>query len=244
MSKLLSDVRTNTRTFLDEAQQTDFTNTEVDYAINYGYHHLVSKIVEVYEEYYLTVAPTQYSTVKDQQEYAISSNFIKIERVEINYKPSDSNSQALRAMPIKLDDLPLNVGNTNLSGGGVFNAGYYLIGSQSVQEVGFVPIPTEAGTNNISIWGIQAPSDLSAAGDSVIIPYPDLFAFIIAKLAAAYLLKKGQQAVNFANDLLTEANLDILNMQTFLKERQADGPQMITETAYDDINVASYLTGY
>ena len=243
MAKTISDLRANTRTFLDEATHADFTNTEIDYFINYWYHFVVSKIIEVYEEFYFTVTPRPYSTVEDQQEYTIATTFLKIERVEINYKPSDANNSPLRASPIKIDELPLNKGNTNLGGGGIFNSGYYLIGSQATQTIGFVPIPDETGTDNISVWGIEAPSDLSDSNTSVSIPYPDLFAFIIAKGAAGSLLKKGQQEVVAGDDLIKEANFDILNMQTFLKERQSDGPQMIHDSAYEDINVASYSQG-
>ena len=68
-----------------------------------------------------------------------------------------------------------------------------------------------------------------------------MFAQIISKLAAGSLLKKGQQAVQAADDLLVEANGDILNMMTFLSERQSDGPNVIQESAYDDVQLGSYI---
>lgn len=197
--------------------------------------------MEIYEEFYFTTTPYQYSTIDDQQEYTISSTLLKVERVEVNLNPTDPNSQAQRATAIKLDELPLNKGNNLLNGSAFFNVGYYLVGAQSAQKIGFVPVPQVTSTNNISVWGIEAPTDLVDSTDPVLIPYPDNFAQIIAKIAAANLLKKGQQEVSAADDLLNEANVDILNMQTFIKERQADGPQMIEEAAWDDINTASYI---
>lgn len=241
MSKTLSDIQVNVRTFLDESQQTDFTNAEVLYAINYGYHYVVSKVVEIYEEFYVTTTPKTYSTVVNQQQYTLDTTLLKIERVEVNYSPSDPNSQPQRAMALKMDELPLGISNSYLGGSPLFNTGYYILGSQSVQKIGLVPIPQNAGTNNIYVWGIEAPSDLSASTDPILIPYPDLFSQIIAKYAAGQLLKKGQQAVQAGDDLISEANADILNMQTFIKERQSDGPQMIEEVAYEDVNVASYV---
>lgn len=241
MAKTLNDLISNCRTILDEAQPADWTAAEVLYWINFAYQQLASKVMEVYEEFYFTTTPYTYSTIANQQEYTIASTLLKIERVEINLDPSNANSQAQRATAIKLEELPLNKNNNLLNGSTFFNVGYYFIGNQSAQKIGFVPVPQNAGTNNISVWGIEAPVDLVNTTDSVIIPFVDNFAQIIVKLAAANLLKKGQQEVQAADDLLKEAADDILNYQTFIKERQSDGPMMITEAAWDDINVGAYV---
>lgn len=238
MAKLASDLIANTRTFLDESQPANWTAAEVLYQINYAYQFVASKVMEVYEEYYFTTTPYTYSTVANQQEYTIASSLLKVERVEINYDPTITNSQAQRAIAVKTDEVLTNLGNTLLSGG---TPGYYLIGNQSAQKIGFLPIPTKAATSNITVWGIDAPADLVATTDSVIIPYVDNFAQIIVKMAAANLLKKGQQEVKAADDLLQEAAQDILNYQTFIKDRQSDGPEMIQESSLDDINLASYV---
>ena len=241
MAKTLSDVITNSRIYLDESNAADFTAAEVLSQINYSYHYVVSKVVEIYEEFYLTTTPRTYSTTENQQEYTLDTTLLKIERVEINMLPNTTGSVAQRAFAIKMNELPLRVGNSLVTAGTTSTIGYYIIGSQSVQRIGFVPIPTQTGTNNISVWGIEAPADLSSNSDSVLIPYPDLFAEIISKLAAGRLLKKGQQAVKFANDLIADAERDILNMQYFLKSRQSDGPEMIQEGAWEDVNVGSPL---
>ena len=241
MAKTIANLRVGVRMYLDESQAVDFTDIEVDREINYAYHDLITKVMEVYEEFYNTVTPKNYSTVANQQEYTLDTTLLKIERVEINYQPTDPNSQALRATAIKMNELPLNLSNPNVGGGGLFNAGYYVNGKQSSQKIGFVPIPTTSGTNNITVWGTEAPSDLSDANTSVDIPYPDRFAKLIEQKAAAELLKKGQQEVAAANDLIREYQIGVLDMQTFLKERQADGPQMITEVAYDDVDVSTPL---
>ena len=242
MAKTAADLIANVRTYLDEAQPANWTATEVLYQINYAYQYVASKVMEVYEEYYLTTTPYPYSTIADQQEYTIASTLLKVERVEINLNPSDANSQAQRATAIKMDEIPTNLNNSLLNGSSFFNVGYYLIGNQSAQKIGFLPIPQNTGTNNISVWGIDAPTDLALTTDSVVIPYVDNFAQIIVKLAAANLLKKGGQEVAAADNLQAEAARDILNYQTFIKERQADGPQMIEEAAWDDVQLGNYIT--
>lgn len=241
MAKQLSDLISGVRTYLDEPTPVDFSAAEVLAAINFRYHYVVSKVVEVYQEFYLTTTPLQYDTIADQQQYTISSTLLKIERVEINYDTSNPNNNATRAAAIKMDEVPTNLNNSILNGSATVFSGYYIAGAQAVQQIGFVPVPPNDGTNAISIWGIQAPSDLVSTTDPVLIPYPDLFAQIIIKLASGDLLKKGQQAVPPADDLIAEGTADILNMQTFIVERQSDGPNMIEDAAYDDINLANYI---
>lgn len=240
MSKTLSDLTANVRTYLDEAQPANWTQAEVTYQINYAYQYVASKVMEIYEEFYFTTTPYTYSSVANQQEYTIASTLLKVERVEINLDPSNANNQPQRATAIRMEELPLNLNNNLLNGSSFFNIGYYFIGNQGTQKIGFVPVPPNSGTLNISVWGIEAPADLSEDTDPVIMPYVDNFAQIIVKLAAANLLKKGQQEVAGANDLESEAARDILNYQTFIKERQSDGPLMIDEAAWDDIQLGNY----
>lgn len=235
MAKTFANLQVGVRMYLDEAQQTDFLDSEVEREINYAYHDVVSKVMAVYEDFYLTTTPNTYSTVANQQEYAITTNLLKVNRVEINYNPTDANSEAIRAVAIKMAELPLNVGNTSVAGG-LYNAGYYLIGSPTAQKIGFVPIPTNAGTNNISVWGIEAPSDLSADGDNVLIPYADRFCKLIEMKAASELLRKGQQEETYADNCLRNYYAGVIDMQTFLKERQSDGPWMIQDTMFEDTN--------
>lgn len=236
MSKTLANLRTGVRMYLDESAQTDWLDSEVDREINYAYQDLAGKVMEVYEEFYNQVTQHQYSTVANQQEYTISSAILKIERVEINYHPSNSNSVAVRAQAIKMSELPLNLANNLVGGAGLFAAGYYLYGAQHEQKIGFAPVPSETGTNNITVWSVDAPVDLSSSTDSVYIPYPDRFSRLIELRAAATLLRKGQQEEVVATRYIQEYQLGIVEMQSFLKERQADGPWMIEDVQFEDIN--------
>lgn len=241
MAKTLNDLTINIRTYLDEQNPANWSATEVTIAANYAYQFLASKVIEVYEEFYFTTTPYTYSTIADQQQYTIASTLLKVERVEVNLQPNVAGSQAQRATAIKMDEIPTNLDNSLLNGSTFFNVGYYLIGNQSSQQIGLLPVPQITGTNNISVWGIDAPVDLVNSTDPVLIPYVDNFAQIIAKMAAANLLKKGGQEVAAANDLLNQSSQDILNYQTFIKERQSDGPAMFEEAAFDDINLGNYI---
>lgn len=237
MAKLLSNVRTETRIYLDESSQADFLDTEVDLAINRSYHDVVGSVIEVYEDYYNTTTPFTYAIVANQQEYTIDSSIIKPTRVEINYDPQTASSVAVRAISIKLNEIRSNLNNTN-SRYSFANPGYYIHGNIGAQKIGFIPIPTIADTSgqSISVWGIALPADLSAAGDNVNIPYADRFAYLVALRAAAQLLRKGQQEENNAQNYINEYQKGLIQMKSFLADRQADGVRMIQDALGEDID--------
>lgn len=242
MAKTLSELQTETRTYLDEANQTDWLDTEVTRSINRAYHGVVSHVIQVYEQFYETTTPFTYAIVLNQQEYTIDSSLIKVTRVEINYNPNTSGSQPNRCQPIKMDEVRFNLANTN-NAGSFFSAGYYLHGSIGAQTIGFLPVPTTDsdtnGTKSISVWGIALPSDLVNASDNVNIPYADNFAYLIALRAAAQLLRKGQQEEAAAARYLNEYQQGLHDMMTFLKDRQADDTWNITDSLLEDIDFST-----
>jgi hypothetical protein len=235
MAKTLTNLRFGTRVYLDEAAQADFLDSEVDRSINYAMHDVVGNVIEVYEDFYNLTTPIQLSTVVNQQEYSIgNANLIKTRRVEINYNPADPNATALRATAIKTDEMPLRLTSNALGGTGLFSSGYYINGQVGSQIIGFTPVPQNAGINNISIWGIVTPSDLSSATDTLSIPYADRFAYLVELRAAGILLRKGQQAENYAAKYMDEYRVGIVEMKNFLKDRQSDGPWLIADALFED----------
>src|SRR3990167_5399021 len=240
MAKTNSNLQVETRIYLDEVSQTDFLDTEVQIAVNRAYHDVVGAVIEVYDRWYETTTPFTYAIVADQQEYTIDSSLIKVTRVEINYSPTTSGSTAARAVPLNEDEIRGNLGNTS-TGGSHFSAGYYLHGNIGAQKIGFIPIPTVADTTgqSISVWGIEVPADLSASGDNVNIPWADRFAYLISLRAAAQLLRKGQQEENTAQNYINEYEKGLVQMQTFLKDRQSDDVQFIIDSTLEQIDFST-----
>lgn len=233
MAKTLENLQFGVRVYLDEANAADFLDTEVNRSINYAYQEVAKNVVEVHEDYFFTTTPKYISTVVNQQEYSLDTSLVKIRRVEINYNPSDTNSVAQRATAIKTEEMPLRLSANSIGQSGLFSAGYYVNGQQGSQIIGFTPVPTNAGTNNVSIWGIVMPSDLTA-GASIVIPYPDMFGQLIELKAAALLLRKGQQAENYAQQYVQEFKQGLLDMKNFLKDRQDDGVNMVADALFED----------
>lgn len=241
MAKLLSDLQAVTRQYLDEASALNWTNTDVNYDINFSYHWLIGKVINVYEKFYETTSAFNYAIVANQQEYAIDSSLIKVTRVEIDYNNGGSETKAARAVPVNSDEIRGNLGNQN-NAGSFFAAGYYLHGNIGSQNIGFIPIPStgDSGANkSIWVWGIQMPGDLVNTTDNVNIPYADNFSQIICKRAAGQLLRKGQQEEAAGARYIAEATIEATEMQEFLKDRIGDDGTYIIDSAIEQIDFST-----
>lgn len=236
MAKTLANLQTGTRVYLDEANASDFLDSEVTRSINYAYQDVIGHVMEVYEDFFTTPASSaiNISTVANQQEYALDPTIIKPRRVEINYDPDDPNAFPIKAVQIRIDDLPRQLSSINNGSAGLFSAGYYVYGPLSNQKIGFSPPPTETGTNAVQVWGIQLQSDLVNSTDTANIPFVDRFGYLIELKAAALLLRKGQQQESFAAQYIKEFAMGIDEMKVFLKDRQADGAWLVVDELYED----------
>lgn len=232
MAKTLTDLRANTRMYLDEAVAADWTNTDVDYAINYSYQDLASEVMQVYEQFYETTTPFTYALVANQQEYTIDSSIIKVTRIEVNLAPNIANSVPSKAVPIKMNESLVQLSSTSTGGNTISSVGYYIHGNLSAQKIGFIPLPTVSDTGNtksISVWGITLPADLVNPTDAPVIPFVDNFAYLIGLRAAAMLLSKGQQDERSSTKYLGLYNTGVVKLKNFIQGRQSDGPEMVQE---------------
>lgn len=214
----------------------------MDREINACYHQVYGAAVEVFEDYYLT--KSQMNVVANQQEYGSTegfpSDFFKMRRVEINYNVPDTNSVPQRALPVQLDEIRRDLGNTTLGVSTLRNAGYYLYGTGSSAKIGFTPIPTIAGTNGISLWYVKVLADLSDSNTTVDIPYPDRFSWIISLGAAANLLRKGQQEEVAARAYREEFSLEMEKMKQSLEDRVAEEAKHVVDTQGEDLDFGGY----
>lgn len=246
MAKLLSDLRTQTRMFLDESTQSDWLDTEVDVEINAFYQEVVTAVMETYEDFYLIT--DNMDSVADQQEYnstdGLPTDIFKIRRLELNYNVSDSNSIPQKAVSMTIDEVNRDLGNSALSVTVTSNPAYYFIGSGSGATgatLGIIPKPSNDGTDAFKLWYIPIIDDLSAAGDSVNIPYPDRYAKIISLGAAGMLLRKGQQEEEVATRYLTEAEVGMEKMKQQLESRLSDNSKRVVDSAAEDVDFSINL---
>ena len=241
MSKTLADVVYETRMYLDESSSTDFLTQDVLYAVNKAYHSVVQKVMEVYDGWYDTTTPFTYAIVANEQEYTIDPTIIKITRVEINYAlVTTANTSSTRAIPITSDEIRQNLANTS-NAGSYFSCAYYTHGNIGAQTIGFIPIPIVGDTTgkSISVWGISLPVDMVNNTDNVNIPWADNFSGLVSLKAAAQLLRKGQQEEVAARQYMADFNVGVIDMQTFLKDRQSDDGQYIEDSALEQTDFST-----
>ena len=237
MAKNLLACQTKTRTYLDEATQADFLDSEIISSVNIAYHDVASAVMDIFEEYYATITPFTYAVVAGKQEYQIDPSLIHVERAEINYNPVLVGSVTTRAMPVKMDEIRGNLANTNTTGSFVSPI-YYVHGDIGAQQIGFLPVPTVSDTTgkSISVWGVALPQDLVYPTDNVNIPYADRFYYLISLYAAAQMLRKGQQEENVAGNYIAEYKAGLTDMQSFLKNRRSDDGDYIVDNALESLD--------
>jgi hypothetical protein len=238
MAKDLAYLRAQTRTYLDEVVAADWSDDEVDREINSGYHEVVTAVVEVYDDFY--VDSVLFDTVLGQQEYGVTdglpSNLFKVRRIELNYAPSTTTSRN-RVRPVQLDQVLTDLENTNPPISAVHAPVYYVIGGGSPDyKIGFIPIPTENGTDAGKLWFVKEVDELVDSTDPVLIPYVDRFAPLISRYAAAVLLQKGQQEDKSAIAHLQLFQAGLLKMQQQLESRIADDVKTVVDTAGEDVD--------
>ena len=195
MAKQLSNLQIEVRSYLDEAVQTDWLDTEVITSINRAYHDVCSYVMEIYENFYETTTPFTYAVVANQQEYLIDPSLIKVTRVEVNYNPGVSGSTPSRALAVKMNEVLTNLANTNAAGS-YFAICYYLHGPLGAQYMGLYPTPLSSDTTgkSLAVWGIALPTDLVNSTDNVNIPYADRFSYLVSlKQQRSYFVKDNRK---------------------------------------------------
>lgn len=230
MAKTFANIKAQTRTYLDESSQSDWLDTEVEREVNAGYHEIVTAVMTTYEDFYLSTDTI--SLVEGQQEYGVldglPSDVFKINRVEVNYQASNSNSVFYKAVAVNMEEIRTRLAN-NTSGVYSLTAPiYYTYGFSSNFKLGLLPVPSEDSSNGLKMWYVPYIADLSSDSDSFNIPYPDRYAPMIAKYAAAVLLRKGQQEEAAAQRLMDEFLFDLSRMQRQLEDHAGgDGERIV-----------------
>ena len=231
---------TQVRSFLDETSASDWTNVELNLLVNTAYHRVVTAVMTVYENYYLTT--DYFNTTADREDYTstdgIATDIFKIRRVEVNYDVSNANSAPTRCLPIDMDEVRRDLGlvNANLGVASSSAAGYYTYGFESNFTIGIVPIPTKTGTNAGRIWYIPLTADLSADGTNLNIPFADRYWMVVCYGATADALRFGQQDSPEADKFDAKFVAGILLMQEELEDKVAEESKMVQDISGEFMN--------
>lgn len=228
------------RSMLDESSPKDWTNAELNALINTKYHDIRAKVINVFEDYYLTTAT--FDSVEDQQEYGNSdglpTDILKLRRVELNYDTSASTSVPTRCLPTPLDAERRDLGQASKGVGfkTLSNAQYYTYGYGSDMKIGFIPIPDKDGTDAIKLWYIQEASDLDSDSDTLDIPYADKYWMLVVYGSVADALRFGQQDSVEADKLDAKFLVGMNQMQEDLEDRIAEETKTVMDVSGDYLN--------
>ena len=242
MAKILSDVRTVVRSYLDEASDADWTDSELNKLINHRYHRVYTAVIAVYEDYYITT--DLFNTTASREEYTtadgVASDIYKIRRIEVNYDVSASTSTPTRLFPVQnMDAIRRDLGYQNAGIGLRVSSGgnYYTFGFGSNITIGIIPVPDKTGTNAGKIWYIQQLADLSLDADTVNIPYADRYYHMIAQGATGDALRFGQQDSPEADKLDAKFERDLTTLQEELEDRIAEETKTVMDISGDFLDM-------
>ncbi len=236
MAKTLAQIRTFVRSYLDESSAADWADSEINSAINTYFHNVRTAAITVFEDYYMTT--TTFNSVANQEEYTVSdgapSDVFKIRRVELNYDVSIPSGAPTRCMPIfNIDAVRRDLAYANAGIGLKIysNAFYYTFGFGSNFKMGFIPLPSNNGTNAIKVWYIPEAVDLSSDSSTLNIPYVDKNWLLVAYGATAELLRFGSQDPEDAQQFENKYQQGVMKMQEELEDREAQDSKSVLDTS-------------
>lgn len=154
----LANIRGRVRFYIDEPLQANFTDADINYAINDAQQAVVSDITQISEDYFVSTTPTIITPVANTQFYPLPADFYKmifmydqITGLPINFTTVQNQNQVSTAAI------------QNVNAGYAYNA--VIVGN----SVGFVPTPTATNFSPAYFYSPMAP-DMLADGDTSIIP--------------------------------------------------------------------------
>lgn len=139
---------------------SEVDGTGLTYWLNEAYMIAVSKITEIFPDYFTKNSTT--SSVANQTEYTLPSDFEKAIMVSVSY----DGSTFVEATALNSINQASPLSQTGATGFDQANPFYYIAGN----EIGILPAPTSTLSNNIKIWYSYVPSELSLDADVPAIP--------------------------------------------------------------------------
>lgn len=142
---------------------TDYSDTNINRAINKHYHNLFAVIMRVMGEWEVQGETATTALVNNQKEYPIPTDLLQLKRVEINYD-GDTNTWR-KAKILDISEVDTALGNTPERFGE--NTPYVRVFDNSMF---LEPTPDENQSASLKIWYTKDWTELSSATDEPNIP--------------------------------------------------------------------------
>jgi hypothetical protein len=197
------------------------SDAELNTWISDGYLQMVDAIQKERQDYF--VKSSLSSTSANVQEYVLPSDFVKMLKVNLSLDGTWYKVEPLGDADLRYVDTP---SSTDLQGFNTASPRYYIYKS----TMGLLPTPTTTESQNIKIWYVYSPSDLSA--DSSTPDFPSIYHPTIKYSAFAnYLDRKGEHAA--AERMRNRFDELVLRMVENLTDQQTGEPKSVMVTDYD-----------
>lgn len=212
----LNDMVARVRTFVDEASQANYTNTEIIYAINAAQQFLATEITQVDELYFVNPVPTTITPAGTPiaERYQLASDFFKMIRMEVAINQQMVPFINFNEKVNNYSGIPPIV-NSLGSGDGTRA---YIIGSD---YVGFTPPPTDP-TVQFQYWYAPIVPDLVAGTDTSILPRP--FVDFLPQMAAVDMFIKDEDQ---ATTLEGKIGQQLEQIKRAARDRQQQNPKYV-----------------
>lgn len=202
--------------WLDDENAEYFTETNVNNLLDNALRELQKLLIQAGESYYVICAES--STVINQRDYALPSDFLKINRLERITQGSGDTANTERLRPMTRNELEIGRYNNGATSQGLpFN---YVINKNTFS---LYPIPNESKV--LRLWYSYRVIDMATDGTSP--DAPEEFHEYIAIMAARDgFLKDGRSLVPIESKLGYYEKL----LEEMSENRNVDSPRMVVAT--------------
>lgn len=212
----LAQVRGRVRFFIDEPIQANFTDSDLNWAINDAQQYVATEISQVDEQYFVATTPTVITTIGGQRFYPLATDFWKMTRLE------DVNT-GLRLEFASFSDLDNFYANSIPPLVSINQAGYQaaIIGN----SVAFTPTPAASGIQ-AQYWYVPILPDMTA--DTDITSIPRQFVDLLAMKAAIDAMIKDEDDTTALQAMY---NVRYNQLVRTTRDRQQQNPKHVTRVA-------------
>lgn len=207
---------------------SEVDNTGILYWINEAYTIAVSKITEIFPDYYIKNSTA--SSVASQIEYALPSDFEKAIGVSVSYDGT-TYRKALALNNIDQADPLYETGDVDFTQSQPY---YYIAGS----KIGILPAPSSTLSNNIKLWYSYVPSELALDAD--VPELPKRMQFSLKYWAYANYLDQNDEHVA-AERMRQRFDNTIDSLVSQLADRQLASPKTVEIIGNADLYTSQYI---
>lgn len=216
----LAYLRARTRFYIDEPLQANFSDTNINASINESQQDIITEIIQVDEDYFVSGTPTTIQMDGTSERFALVADFYKMVRIEFQatgqripfFAFREKNSFGQNIVPFS------NVGYS----GNTTQA--YILGN----FVGFSPVQTDPSIV-VQYWYAPIARDMVSDADTTIVPRP--WADLLALQAAMDCYMNDEDDVG---QLLNKYNRKLTRMRSLTRQRQQQSPKHVTRVNYGD----------